>query len=362
MSAFGELVVANLRMSLRNRVGLFFTFFFPILFMVLLGLFFGDSGGTRARLDVVAPPAAASADADAARVVDALGTVAAIRLRRTDDAAGAAERLRRGDTDGVLTVAPGGVLTLRYDDSSTVTAQVLRGTLAGVVDEANLAASPDVGRIRLDAMPSRTDALSYVNFLLPGIIGISIMTTGAIGIAAAMTNLRTRGMLRRLQLAPTSVWAFIGAKCVTQLALIVIQLAILLTIGVVGFGVELTSSVVATVGVGLALLAGAICFMLLGFVIAGVSSRGDSADAVGNAITLPMMFLAGAFFPIAATGVVGVISHLLPLRYLVDALRDLLVRGNSLADVAPDLGALALFSLAFALLAARLWRWEDAPS
>jgi ABC-2 type transport system permease protein len=131
---------------------------------------------------------------------------------------------------------------------------------------------------------------------------------------------------------------------------------VLIAFGRVVFGIEISSTAWAAIPV---VLAGALCFLVMGFAVGSLVSEPETADAVTNVITNPMMFLSGTFYPVAAMpAVVQSIARLLPLYYMTNALRDTIVRGQGLVHVLPDLGVLLAVTGVLAVISLRTFRWE----
>jgi ABC-2 type transport system permease protein len=106
-------------------------------------------------------------------------------------------------------------------------------------------------------------------------------------------------------------------------------------------------------------LAGALCFLMMGFTVGSLVSEPETADAVTNVITNPMMFLSGTFFPVSAMpAFVQSIAKVLPLYYMANGLRDTIVRNQGLVHVLPDLGILLAVTGVLGLVSLRTFRWE----
>jgi ABC-2 type transport system permease protein len=107
-------------------------------------------------------------------------------------------------------------------------------------------------------------------------------------------------------------------------------------------------------------VSGAICFITLGFLIGSIARNEPAADAIANFVTLPMVFLAGVFFPIAgAPAVFKAISQMVPLTYLANGLRDVAIRGHSALSTLPDVAILLALAAVFATVSLRFFRWES---
>jgi len=196
----------------------------------------------------------------------------------------------------------------------------------------------------------------YVDFLMPGILALSIMISAVIGLSTIMVDWRQRGILRRLKLTPIPLAEFFAARITASLVVAMLQLPVLLAFGRVVFGIHISSTAWAAIPVA---VAGCLCFLAMGFAIGSVVSNPETGDAVSNVITNPMMFLSGTFFPVAAMpAYVQAIARLLPLYYMANGLRDTTVRGLSITHVIPDIAVLLLVTAILSVVALRSFRWE----
>ena len=157
---------------------------------------------------------------------------------------------------------------------------------------------------------------------------------------------------------PEPLSEFLASRVAASLVVTLLTLAVLLAFGRLAFDVQVGGSALAAVPVA---LAGSLCFLSLGFFIGSLVSRAETADAVINAITNPMMFLSGTFVPVAILPVVlERVARALPVYYLASGLRDTTVRGASLAASAGDVAVLLAVATALAIASVRVFRWEPA--
>ncbi len=338
-------VGASVRMFLRDRPAFFFTFAFPIMFMVLFGLIFGAGGGSRPTVDVVGsgPLRAVLAASDA------------IKLKAQPDEAHALKRVRNGDEPAAVLLSAGRA-RLVYSATSQVEAPIAIGVVRGIVDGYNLRAAGATPAVRF--VPARVEAQSidYVDLLVPGLLAMAIAQSAAFGVAFSLVAWRQKGMLRRLRLTPLPLAEFAAGRVIFHLMIALVQAVILLTVGRLLFGVHLVGNVLALVPL---VLLGSVSFIALGMCIGGRVNTEDATAALSNLIVLPMTFLGGVFFPLSsAPTAVRVIAHFLPLTYLAGGLQDVAVRGHSFTSTLPNLGVLALFAVVLATLALRLFRWQ----
>ena len=338
-------VRASVRMFLRDRPAFFFTFAFPIMFMVLFGLIFGAGGASRPTVNIVGT----------GPVRQALAQSDAIKLKVQPDEAHALKRVRNGDEPAAI-LLHGNDVRVVYAATSQVEAPIVLGVVRGIVDGYNLRVVNATPTVRLASARVEAQSLDYVDLLVPGLLAMAIAQSAAFGVAFSLVAWRQKGMLRRLRLTPLPLVEFATGRVVFHLMISLVQAVILLTVGRLLFGVDLVGNVLALVPL---ILVGGISFIALGMCIGGRVNTEDATAALSNLIVLPMTFLGGVFFPLdAAPAPVRVIAHFLPLTYLVDGLQNVAVRGHSFTSTLTDLGVLALFAVALSALALRLFRWQ----
>ena len=356
LSRIGATTLAQMKMMFRRRIVLFWSLVFPIILMALLGLLFGRS-----------------IDAGTITVIDRAGTTQSQRLvaavehtdgvtvkRDRTDPARAEQEVRDGDRDAALRISRAGgdqiEARLFYSNASATQAGIIRAIVTGAADKVSIAASGGPPTVRTVAVSVDSAALDYIDFLLPGILALAIMISAVIGLSTVLVDWRKRGILRRLKLTPMPLWEFFVSRIAASLALAMLQVVVLIAFGAVVFGIEISPTAWAAIPVA---LAGALCFLAMGFCVGSLVSEPETADAVTNVITNPMMFLSGTFFPVAAMpAVVQTFAKLLPLYYMAHGRRDAIVRDRGVLLVLPDIGILLAVTVALALVSLRTFKWE----
>ena len=355
--SFGRFIAttrAQLQMTFRRRITLFWSLLFPMILMTLLGLLFGRSinAGTIAVVPVRAPAPAA--------VVHVLEHTKGVTVKTAPTVAKAIHQVRDGDRDAAVVFVPGGggsyVLRLYTSNTSADQAGIIRGIVAGASDGVSVAVTGRSPAVRFSSLSVDSSSLTYIDFLLPGILALSIMISAVIGLSTVLVDWRQRGILRRIKLTPIPLAEFFAARITASLVVAIMQVVVLLAFGRIAFGIHISSTAWAAIPVA---LAGCLCFLAMGFAIGSVVSNPETGDAVSNVITNPMMFLSGVFFPVAAMPVfVQSIARLLPLYYMANGLRDTTVRGLSLTHVTGDIAVLLGVTAVLSLVALRSFRWE----
>lgn len=368
MRRFLALLRANLLMLLRNRQALFWSLAFPLVFMFLLGVVFGDEGGSEASLGFVDKDGSLLSQG----LVRALNATGRLKVEQGDEAE-LMKRLKSGDVAAVVIIpagfgeklgVPGGpppaapvTVEVAYDPSSVFASQVATGTVAAVVEgfQKQLLRTPEL--VRTEFRSVQKESLSYRDFLIPGILAMALLTSGVIGIATTVVFFREQGILRRVQVTPLPVGVFMLARVVTQLVISLMQAVVLLGVGRLVFGVHVGRNVPVLL---LMLIVGTLSFVFMGFFISSFTRTVEATSAVANVVTMPMMFLGGIFFPVdGAPSWIQPVVKLMPVKYLADGLRDVMIRGRGLAEVWTDMVFLSGVALVFALLSLRVFRWRE---
>jgi ABC-2 type transport system permease protein len=315
------------------------------MFIVLFGLIFGAAGSSRPTVDIVGT----------GPLRQALEQADALKLKVQPDEATALKRVRDGDEPAAVLMR-GRNARIVYAASSQVEAPIVIGVVRGVVDGYNLRAADVRPAVRLSSARVEAQSLGYVDLLVPGLLAMAIAQSAAFGVAFSLVAWRQKGTLRRLRLTPLPLREFAAGRILFHLMIALIQTVILLTVGRVLFGVHVVGNVLALLPL---VLFGSLCFIALGMCIGGRVNTEDATAALSNLIVLPMVFLGGVFFPLAAApSPVRVVAHFLPLTYLAEGLQNVAVRGHSFSSTLPNLGVLALIAVLLTALALRLFRWQ----
>lgn len=392
------LTLANLRMMLRNRQGLFWALFFPLLLVVVFGLF--DFSGFN-RPEVLALNQAGGAASG--RLLERLAAVELLDLRTEEPGAAAAdtrELLESGELDYLLVIpagfdAPDGpgapefqpaalVYATRDPQRNQLVDAALRTLAANALAAipADGASTPSAAGRSAAASPGAsagiaavspggqgvapweavrtevidTPAVDYFDSVLLGLLCVGIMTNSIISIAVRISTYRNQAILKRLLAAPLPVWKFFAGEILAHLLLALVQAGIILAVGVFVFGGSIHGSLGATL---LITLLGTLVFLNIGFILSAWANSPAAASGMGNAIALPMMFFAGAFFSTGALPwLLPYAALALPLTPMLQALQEVALNGAALWETWPLLAALGGWALATGLAAVRLFRFN----
>ncbi len=356
MSAFLQMVLANLKMTVRNRMALFWNLAFPALFILIFGFFF--SGGFD---NIKVGVAGGDTNEISKNILQSLENADGFDVV-TGTADDEISALRDGDRGVVIAFSPaddpGKVnATIYYDESDPTTSAVSRNAVQTFLNEVNLSQLGDQRLVAVSSEPVTSTELDYLDFLVPGILAMSIMNSGLIGLASAFVTYRERGILRRIKATPFPLWNFIVARIVSQLMIAVVQALVLLALARLVFDLQWEGNLFAIL---VMVIIGAVAFLSIGFVVSSFAKNQEAADAISNAITFPMLFLAGVFFPLdMAPSWIQPIAAVLPLKYFADGLRNIMAHGSTLPDEWFNVLILAVTAVIGLILSVRFFRWDS---
>jgi len=362
LGMFWALFVASVLMFVRNRAAVFFSLFLPLIIMLIFGVL-NFEGTTTIQLGLVDE----AHNQASAKLIDGLAAFQYIEPTtgsRDDQLA----ELADGNRDFVLVIPAGFDPQLGHETglvayastADPAQAQVGQGLLQQAVGTALFApaGTPPGGGfgtppVSFESVQSRD--LGYIDFLVPGIVGMTVMQLGLFGVAFGFVHLKRTGALRRLFATPTSPAYFLGAQVASRLIICVAQVTILFGIGI-WFGLQMFGDYLTLAAI---VLLAAIIFLAVGFAIAGWAKNEDQAAPVANLISLPMMFLSGVFFPRdAMPDFLANVTQFMPLTYVNQALRAVVNEGAGLASLGPELLGMGAWAVITFVLAVRMFRWE----
>ena len=354
-----ELVRARVRESVREPGVLFWVFGFPILLSIGLGLAFRSHGPEPIVVGLLVPAPAPAAGAGAAEppetqaLARALGA-AGITAKRLDEPTARA-RLRAGKIALLLVpgATPGAPLTYRFDPMRP------EGRIArAAVDQAVQRAAGRVDARLVRDEPVTERGARYIDFLIPGLIGMNLMSGSMWGIGYMIVNMRVRKLLKRLLATPMRRRDLLIAHSIARMLSLPLEVGSLLVFAYLAFGVHVTGSLIA---LGLIAAAGALAFAGLAILVASRAQNTETVSGLMNLVMLPMFVLSGVFFSAAHfPDLLQPLISILPLTALNDGLRAVMIDGAPLASAAvgKPLLLLAVWGLVPFAIGLRIFRWS----
>ena len=354
---------------MRSRSGLFFSFLFPVIFLLLFASIFGGASNSiplnvqNNDLDGTAPTQLSSSYVAALNSTEIL-SVSAISSSENATAYVQGQESSFGGNPRLLVipagfeanVTRGAAVTLVYMYSPS---DQLGGEAGGVVssvsDSFGLKIAGQNRTIGVSFVSFSARPLQYVDYYMPGLIAAFIMTNGVIGLTSVVSEFRRTRLTKRLSATPLTKLDWILGNVISQtvLALLLSAVMILIAMTLYHSAVSIGVYSVAT------LVMGSVLFSGIGVALGGLVRDPEAANGLGNAIAFPMMFLSGTFWPVAAMpSYLQEVAKVLPLTYFADGLRDAMILNNA-SGVLTDLGLVGGLAVAFVVIGAWATRWRE---
>ena len=329
----------------REKEVIFWVFVFPLLLALGLGFAFRDKPANKTTIAIVDGPYAANALA----LVQKSPANTAIHAEVVDQAS-AANGLRLGKYD--LVIEPLGPNKIQYDFDPARPESVLSHN---EVDDAVQTAAGRKDVITTQSHTSSEPGSRYIDFLIPGLLGMNLMNSGMWGIGFALVEMRQRKLLKRFVATPMRRSDFLMALASSRLVLMVIEVLLLLGFGVLMFHMRVLGSILSILLIG---AIGAIAFGGLGLLTASRAQKIESVSGLINIVMMPMWIVSGVFFSYERFPAIALpFIKALPLTALNDALRATILQGSTLASQSGRLLILVLWGGISFALALRWFRW-----
>ncbi len=364
MHALVTLTVANLRSFVRDRAALFWTLAFPVIFVVLFGTIFSGGGTPEYQVGWVDEDRTPASS----RLRSAFSATSFLKLTDGADRVVVLAAMKTGDLDAII-VVPQGVgaavgadlpgtradLVVYTDASQANTSTAIQQTVAQIVGGVNQALSGRPPVLGVEPQSIQTERLGSTSFFVPSILAMALMQLGVFS-AIPLVALREKLILKRLSATPLKRWTLVGSNVMVRLILGAVQTALILGIGILAMGVQVTGGPLAIAGL---VVLGAMTFIALGYVIASFARTEEAANGITQVVQLPMMFLSGIFFPLELMpDWLRGVAVFMPLTYLGDALRQTMVGGAPFAPLGVDVLVLAAWLVVSMVISARFFRWQ----
>jgi ABC-type multidrug transport system permease subunit len=340
-----QLTLVRFREFIREPEAVFWTFIFPILLAAGLGIAFRQRGADKVPVGVV------TGSSGSAQIVAALKKDSTLIVQTFNDSS-AARALRTGKV--ALLVFPTAARdSVRYvydrDRSEAENARVL-------VDRAVQQAAGRVDPVRATNTYITEKGSRYIDFLIPGLLGMNLMGSSIWGLGFAIVTARSKKLLKRLMATPMSRVQYLLSFLCSRLVFLILEIVTLLGFGHFAFGVPLRGSLGTLL---LVCLLGALSFGGLGLLSASRARTTEAVSGIMNFIMLPMWIFSGVFFSAANfPQAVQPYIKVLPLTALNDALRANMLEGATLAGVTPEIIVIVVWGVVTFVAALKLFRWR----
>jgi ABC-type multidrug transport system permease subunit len=330
--------MTRFRLFLREPEAIFWIFVFPILLAVGLGIAFRNR-----------PADVLQVGATTAQLTQALGSDKGLTAQTMDEAAGT-HALATGQIL-LLAVKTADGVSYKYDDTNpdARTARLL----------ADRAIQTAAGRH--EAVPASNQLVHetgarYIDFVVPGLLGMNIMSSAIWGLGFAIVEARQKKLLKRLVASPMPRWQYLAAYILSRLVMLVIEVGAFLGFARLAFGVPFRGSLLE---LGLLCVLASLSFSALGLLIASRAKTMEAASGLMNLAMLPMWILSGVFFSASRfPAVIQPVVRALPLTAAIDALRGNMLQGMNLGQLIAPVAILLVWLIVPFAISLKIFRWR----
>ncbi|MDV3278475.1 MAG: ABC transporter permease [Nitrososphaerales archaeon] len=354
---------------LRSRSGLFFSFLFPIIFLLLFGSIFGTASKP-IPLTVQNNDASNGGKSLSQTFIATLNSTKAIIVSEQPQSVNVTAYIQNqagtfGGNPRLLVIPQGFAanitrglpsrLTYIFSPADPLGAQA-GGVVSSVANAFSLNATGTHLLIGLSYTPSSVRPLTFIDYYMPGLIAAFMMTNGVIGLTNVATEFRRTGLTKRLSATPLTKLEWMVGNVLSQTLLALLLAAVMIILAEAAYHTTVTIDVYSIV----TLVVGAVLFSGIGMTLAGFVRDPEAASGLGNAIAFPMMFLSGTFWTLdVMPSYLQAVAKVLPLTYFSNGLRDSMILNNPSA-VLVNVGVSTAFAVAFIAIGAWATRWKEA--
>jgi ABC-2 type transport system permease protein len=348
---------------LRNAAGLFFGLIFPVILILIFGAIFssGFSGTIALYVQNQDTRDIHGVTTSFVHALNMSGTLSVVMVSPSENFSRYLSA--HSASDGIIIPADFSanyatrhyVNVTVYGNPSQSSSQIVSGWVTGITNGFNLQLFNGSQIIRITQTTANAQVNKYIDFLVPGLIGFSILVSPMFSLVNISSEYKRIKLFKQLSLTPLTKIEWLASKVLFYILLSVASFLLMVTVGVIAFGAHVALSAWLIPF----LVLGPTFFASLGMLVGTISKSTETASVVGNIITFPMMFLSGTFFPITLMPTyLQYLAHVLPLFYIIDGLNGVMVY-NNYAQATIDLIVVAIITIVVFVAAARLFKWRE---
>lgn len=355
-----NLLVANLKQFVRERAALFWSFAFPIIFILIFGAVFSGTDDVSFSVGLVVEDESPQAQA----LLEVLQQVPAFKIKMGDEDS-ELQALKDGDRGAVIIVPSGfgqaisqgnkGNIDVYYDPTQSSSQQILLPIIRRVLDEFDRMIGQTPSLVQLNEKTLQTREIRAIDYLVPGILAMALMQLGLFA-AQLLVMDRENRVLKRLGATPLRRSILIGSTVIFRLIIALVQAALILIVAQLVFDVPMMGNWFFLAGM---VILGTLTFLSLGYMISAFVRTQEAVMPLIMVIQFPMMFLSGIFFRVEIMpDFMRPIMDAMPLTYLGDSLRQIMVESSALHPHWVNVSVLGGWFVVSLIVAVRFFKWE----
>lgn len=354
--------IVNLKRLFRDRMALFFTFLFPLIFLFVFGAL-NRSTSLSFKVAIIN-------ESQTIVATEFVKNATANKILKVNsevkDFAHANQLMSRGELDATIELPkefgeiknglPSGTAIVHYTQNNEQAAQTITSILDTQFQEINAKFTRMPKPFSVTREQNNEHSLSTFDYTFTGLLGFAILGAGIFGPMNYFPELKKMGILRRLHTTPLRVWQYFLSAMLGNSVSGLLSIALMFIVALIVFDLKVIGSYLSLVPF---LVFGIVLILGIGLALGGWAKNERQAAPLGNIIVFPMMFLSGTFFPrfLMPEWLQG-ITFYIPLTPVIDGARMIMAEGKNLIDIWPQLGIMAVWLVVIYVIAFRVFRWE----
>lgn len=355
----------DVRRLFRDKVGIFFVFIFPLIFLTVFGTIFGGDSNVSFRVGLVNE----SSSEFAANFVEQMKQNDIFEIdEEISSLDNSKEKMNRGQIDATIILPedfgevqsgnqyPSGEARVVYDQTSESAGQALQSIMGDIFKEINNKIVPSVEPFTVKGESTATKGLTQFDYTFSGIMGFTLLSLGIFGPTSVFPRLKQRGVLRRYNTTTLKVWQYFVGNVLSNAFIGILAVAMMFIAAVLLFDLNMRGSYL---NLAFIVVLGTVLLFGIGLAIGGWAKNENQAAPLAQIATLPMMFLSGVFFPVfLMPEFLQNITKFIPLTPIVESIRRVITENVSLMDLGPQLAVMAVWTIVVYIVAFKVFRWE----
>ncbi|HPR10296.1 MAG TPA: ABC transporter permease [Candidatus Saccharibacteria bacterium] len=357
------IAVINTKRFFRDKLAIFFTIAFPLIFLIIFGSLFNGDNNVSFKVALINE----SSSQIATQFVNSAGQSNILKIDSSiDNKDQAVKKMQRSELDATIILPqsfgqqqngiPSGQVTVLYNENSQQAGSALSSILKAQMDELNKQFVDTYVPFTVVQESTKAQGLSQFDYTFAGLVGFAIISLGIFGPTNVFPELKKQGVLRRLHTTPLKVRHYFIANVGSQGLIGMLSIATMFIFSLLVFDLQMKGSYVtfaAFVALSIVMIYG------IGLAIGGWAKNERQAAPLSNLVTFPMIFLSGTFFPrFLMPEWLQSVTNLLPLTPVIDGVRLIVTEGKGMLEILPQVGLVAVWALVIYLIAFRVFRWE----
>lgn len=353
----------NARRFFRDKLAIFFTIAFPLIFLIIFGSLFSGDNNVSFKIAFInnSSTEIAKQVTDQAKKSDILNVDESISSLED-----AQDKMKRSIISATVVLPqnfgepingmPAGEIEVYYNENDRQAAQALSSIFKVQMDEINKQLVDINTPFTVKQISTNTESLTQFDYTFAGLLGFAIIGLGIFGPVNVFPELKKQGVLRRLHTTPLKVWEYFVANVMSQGLIGLLAIAILLGFSLTVFDLQMRGSYIAFF---IFVLISIVMIYGIGLAIGGWAKNERQAAPLSNLITFPMIFLSGTFFPrfLMPEWLQGATNYL-PLTPVIDGIRLIVTEGKTLLEISSQIAVISIWALVIYIIAFRVFRWE----